>query len=238
MLISYYALLIFALTSSVVAPSSQQPSGSAWQTLQGNTDPRLRDVEDPNGVVYRWYQLQEDKPTWPKDAKLDRFMEFIPVDGRVERVACFKFQRITTPDQLKIHVCRTGYDLVRKNRVNDPLIALAGYWGRAKGLNVSDNLVEAICSASRSSLQNLPEGTVGPVVLFDEVIEIKKTGFGTKLKREIRFLNKKSHANSALTVYDLLPRPPIGVPRLNPRQITSDSSLSLDGSCWERRISR
>ncbi|KAF8666323.1 hypothetical protein AX14_006488 [Amanita brunnescens Koide BX004] len=135
MLISYYALLIFALTSSVVAPSSQKASGSAWQTLQGNTDPRLRDVEDPNGVVYRWYQLQEDKPTWPEDAKLDRFMEFIPVDGRVERVACFKFQRITTPDQLKIHVRRTGYDSVRRNSVNDPLIALAGYWGRAKGLN-------------------------------------------------------------------------------------------------------
>jgi hypothetical protein len=161
-------------------------------------------------VLYPWYRLKPgDKPVWPNDENLDQIMEFIPTNGRVERASRLRLRRATTRDQLKLLLRRTGYDRVRGGHLNDPIMPLVGFWGRAKGFNVSDDL-ETICyCASCSSIQNLPEGTVGPVVDFDKVMEIKDSRSGKELKREIRFLNheeKKSRTfYSALTVYDLLP---------------------------------
>ncbi|KAF8655619.1 hypothetical protein AX14_008135 [Amanita brunnescens Koide BX004] len=102
MLISY-ALFIFALAFSVVAPPppphQQAPSRpeQEWKVLQGNNDPRL--------INSLWYSVMtleanDELPSWPKNANLDRVLQFMPVatdaphanDG-VGRVSIYKFHR-------------------------------------------------------------------------------------------------------------------------------------------------
>ena len=157
--------------------------------LEGKEDPRLREVADPDdsSVVYRWYRLKRagvGKPTWPEDADLDRVIQFMSTDHNVERVLHLKLRRVTTPDQRKIYLRRMGYDIVRRGRLNDRYIPLVGFWGRAKGFNVSDDLETIFGCASRSFLQPLlREGVAGPAVLFDIVIEIKESG--NEREREI-----------------------------------------------------
>ena len=160
-------------------------------------------------MTYHWHRLAAGvgKPTWPRDKDLDRVIQFIPTDRGVEKVVYLKLQRDKTRDRNKIYLRRTGYEVMRKGRVNDRSIPLAGFWGRAKGFKVSDNLETIFSCASRSSLQDLPPDTVGPVVDYDEVIEIKEYQSGTYREREIHFLepNEKKSFYVAQTVYDVPP---------------------------------
>lgn len=133
MLISY-ALLIFALTSSVVA--------FEWQILQGNPDKRLPEAKE-GGRVYRWYRLKELKngheiyPAWPEDRKLDHVIKFVGTNG-IESVSYYKLRRnVENHDLLRNE--KTSYGLRRKGaRLDDERIPLEGFWGRARGLDVSD----------------------------------------------------------------------------------------------------
>ena len=220
MLISY-ALLIFALTFPVVAPPPQQASGlklmSGWAALDGNRDSRLVNVKGPNDVVYRWYRLKTpeeisnseksgDRSPWPRNRQFDDAMELIPVKGRIRRVSYLKLQRVVRGH--RYHLLRDHPQMVTTGIVYNQRIPLVGFWGRAAGFNVSDDL-ETICNcASRSPLQpEVPAGSAGPAVLFDEVIEIKQARSGkmSTLKRQIRFLDHQEHAAylPALTVYEL-----------------------------------
>ncbi|KAF8731574.1 hypothetical protein AX14_004683 [Amanita brunnescens Koide BX004] len=121
----YSALTVYELTKE-------------WQVLQGNEDPRLLEAKYPTDppVLYPWYRLKPgDKPVWPNDENLDQIMEFIPTNGRVERASRLRLRRATTRDQLKLLLRRTGYDRVRGGHLNDPIMPLVGFWGRAKGFN-------------------------------------------------------------------------------------------------------
>ena len=143
-----YALLIFALTSSVVALPPHQPFGTAWQTLQGHTDIRLFDVPYPEepSLIYRWYRLKiGDVPTWPEDAVLEQVMQFAATDHRVSRVTYLKLKRAVENDGHEFHL-QGGYEEISSGDVNDPKIPLEGYWGRADKLDVSNDFLETICS--------------------------------------------------------------------------------------------
>ncbi|KAF8687519.1 hypothetical protein AX14_003691 [Amanita brunnescens Koide BX004] len=202
MLISY-ALLIFALTFPVVAPPPQQASGlklmSGWAALDGNRDSRLVNVKGPNDVVYRWYRLKTpeeisnseksgDRSPWPRNRQFDDAMELIPVKGRIRRVSYLKLQRVVRGH--RYHLLRDHPQMVTTGIVYNQRIPLVGFWGRAAGFN-----------------PEVPAGSAGPAVLFDEVIEIKQviSGKMSTLKRQIRFLDHQEHAAylPALTVYEL-----------------------------------
>ncbi|KAF8699737.1 hypothetical protein AX14_000910 [Amanita brunnescens Koide BX004] len=199
MLISY-ALLIFALTSSVVAPPPppppppQQASSSEpgwWQILQNNADPRLLEVKGPDDVIYRWHRLKtvvhrEDYPAWPEDEGLDDVMEFIPADNRIESVSYLKLRRVTQDQHYHLQRDK-GYDKLRTSHLNDPDIPLVGHWGRAGGFNDAASPL---------------------AVPYDKVIEIKESRSGKELERKIHFLEREeitSHATffPALMVYEL-----------------------------------
>jgi hypothetical protein len=154
MLISY-ALLIFTITSSVVAPSPPPPSlpqqafgwplqPYTWKALQGNSHLRLLEVHDPanSSWIYRWYRLKIFKPglrpIWPDDADLDQVMQFTAIDSAVSRVTYLKLKRIEKNDQYELDL-HGGYLEIGNGNVNDPNIPLEGYWGRAYELNVSND---------------------------------------------------------------------------------------------------
>ena len=260
MLISY-ALLIFALTASVAAlspsPESAQPQQAfaskpvLWETLEGNTDQRLvkdKDPTDPqNRRVYRWYRLKivntlEDYPTWPEDDKLDDVMRFPPTKHGIKIVSYLRLNRDRNHDRQS----GTIYIARRKGAFLDhAIIPLVGYWGRASELNVSDLFLETSC-ASRSSLQDLREGKVSPVVDYDEIMEITNIGG----KRCVRFLEdteKSLHFFSpALTAYSIqhpwqtlegntyLPRLQEGPHPVEWYRLKMVKSISTDYPIWSR----
>ncbi|KAF8731571.1 hypothetical protein AX14_004680 [Amanita brunnescens Koide BX004] len=166
-----YALLIFALTSSVVARPSppQQASvsepGKLWKTLQGALDLRLVEAKDSEKRFYRWYRLKKI------------VMRFVPFDGRIKSVYYDRLRRDNDHNLLR---SGTKYSPQKSNvPVDSKDIPLVGVWGRA------------------SKLEDLPEGAVGPVVDYDIVMEIKKFGE----ERKYRFLEDEAHFSPALTVY-------------------------------------
>ncbi|KAF8731577.1 hypothetical protein AX14_004684 [Amanita brunnescens Koide BX004] len=191
MLSSYYALLLFALTSSVVAPPPPpQPElafGLAWQKLQGNDL-----LEDgPGWPMHCWYRLKlvepQVKPIWPNDANLDHFMCF---DDPVSRVTYLKLERVEKNGQFHLH----EYLKIRESGVNDLSIPLEGYWGRGPPTD---------------KLNAFSDGTVRPVITFDEAIEIRLIWNNKRqLEREVRFLRYEDvmvvdFYSAALTVYEL-----------------------------------
>ncbi|KAF8687524.1 hypothetical protein AX14_003678 [Amanita brunnescens Koide BX004] len=156
MLISY-ALFIFALASSVVAPPppphQHAPSRSeqGWKVLEGNDDKRLI------GKSIRWHRVKhigaiagsdlpswsDDKklemshlPSWPQDEILDQALEFIATDdagGGVGRVSSFTFYRkLHEQNKDLFEFYFYGYS---KNKMLAPLdhagISLEGFWGLA-----------------------------------------------------------------------------------------------------------
>jgi hypothetical protein len=157
MLISY-ALLIFALCSSVVAPSppparrlQEEASGlrPGWEVLEGNKDLRLINP-DPE-LVYRWYKLKymetkTDYPTWSKNKNLDQAIQFINITdgGGVEQVSIFRlhrqlYQRI---NEYEYHQTRYAFKKTgRKPRPLDDLINLKGFWGRALELEKVSRMI-------------------------------------------------------------------------------------------------
>ena len=101
MLISY-ALFIFALASSVVAPPPPRQQ-IEWQALKGATDPRLIDN--------LWYKVEllapgEQLPSWPDVKILDHVLELVPArDGRIEAICIYQFGRkfVDNDGQYELH---------------------------------------------------------------------------------------------------------------------------------------
>lgn len=139
MLISY-VLLIFALTSSVVAPRPGLQLDS-WKLLRGNTDQRLLKKTGPNNCVYRWYRLKrvnkpKDVPSWPQDKNLDQVMQFTPTNDGID-VAYLHLRR--DPDLRLLQRPTNYFSLTKGPALERKIIRLVGFWGRASKLNVSDN---------------------------------------------------------------------------------------------------
>lgn len=193
MLISY-ALLIFTLSSSVVAPTpppvhQSQGDPSVWQPvwkrLEGSKDPCLINPSPWPNLAYRWYKLKPmktktDYPTWSENKDLDQVIQFIRVTdgGGVEQVSIFEIYRQIHQghgiDQYKYHRTR----LISKKVISldaDNQIDLEGFWGRGVELeNVSQIIFENLDCVSRSSLQNYLMKPQIPVVAHDMVIRIEK----------------------------------------------------------------
>ena len=200
----FHPLLIFALTSSVVALPPHQPFSTAWQTLQGHTDIRLFDVPNPEepSLIYRWYRLKiGDVPTWPEDAVLEQVMQFAATDHRVSRVTYLKLKRVVENDGHEFHL-QGGYEEISSGDVNDPKIPLEGFWGRADKLDVSNDFFWKP-SVVEPRLQTLTTGKARRAIIYDEVIKVR-TIEGV---RQIQFLEYDKvpceHCYPALTVYEL-----------------------------------
>ena len=143
MLISY-ALFIFALTSSVVAPPpSPRLSGappplvykSEFKPLMGATDERLI------GRVKYFYKVKtlatrDDLPSWPRDSDLDTNLKFRAVDGGVGQVTIRRLRRQLSKisdHQYEFRYEKNGYRILKdsislRDAPNSGETSLEGLW--------------------------------------------------------------------------------------------------------------